>query len=109
MKVGEYDTEEYTVTGAGMTMHLWVAPSYPNAKAVKDELSKMSKAMSTGLPDPNSFDLPGLVVKMDADMPTGKLTTTLQSAKQQPVDAGEFAVPPGYNTMQMPAGFGLGK
>ena len=109
MKVGEWDAEEYTVAAGGITMHLWVAPGFPHGKEVAAELAPMSKMLTSGAPDPNSMNLPGMVVKTETDTPMGKMTSTLKSAQQTPVADSEFVVPAGYNVMQPPAGFGGGK
>ena len=105
-KVGEWDTEEYTLTTQGVTMHLWIAPGFPNGKAIAQELGKLSQGMSVGTPDPNALGLPGVVVLSEVETPVGKVTTTLQSVKQEPVEASEFVVPEGYKVVQPPAGLG---
>ncbi|HEV7403854.1 MAG TPA: DUF4412 domain-containing protein [Chthoniobacteraceae bacterium] len=105
-KVGEWDAEEYTLTTQGVTMHLWIAPNFPNGKVIAQEMGKLSQGMSVGTPDPNALGLPGVVVLSEVDTPIGKVTTTLQSAKQTPVDAKEFVVPEGYKVVQPPAGLG---
>lgn len=105
-KVGEWDAEEYTLSTQGVTMHLWIAPKFPNGKEITQGLGKLSQAMSVGAPDPNSLGLPGVVVLSEVETPLGKVTTTLQAVKQTPLDASEFVVPEGYKVVQPPAALG---
>jgi hypothetical protein len=101
-KIGNWDAEEYTIPVNGMTIHIWVAPNFPNGKFVKEELSKFSKAASGGALDPNTFDLPGVVVKSQMDTSAGPVTTTMISAEEKPVPADDLKVPEGYRSMPVP-------
>ena len=49
------------------------------------------------------MNLPGMVVKSEGDSPIGKTTTTLLSAKVEPVPDSEFEIPKGYDVREMPA------
>jgi hypothetical protein len=104
-KIGDWDAEEYTINVGGGTMHVWVAPKFPNGQLVKEELGKFSKAASGGALDPNSFNLPGVTVKSEMDTAAGKIVTTLQSAKEVAVPDSDFVVPDGYRTMPLPPQF----
>ncbi len=101
-KVGDWDSEVYEFNVGGMASKLWVAKDFPNYKAINDKMTALSSQMSGGMMDPAKFDLGGMVVKTETNTPVGKLTTTLVSAKEQPVEASEFAIPQGYKEMQMP-------
>jgi hypothetical protein len=101
-KVGEWNTEVYEMNVGGMANRLWVAKDFPNYKAINEKMTALSNQMAGGMIDPGKFDLGGMVVKSETTTPIGKLTTTLVSAKEQPVEASEFAIPQDYKEMQMP-------
>lgn len=106
--VGGYDAEIYTWTNynnnsGGM---IWVAKNFPNYAEIKTQLDKLTKSpmgqMSKGMtPDMNS--LPGMVVKTKAEVQGQKITVTLISAQEEPVDASDFEIPRDYQQMDMPA------
>jgi len=104
-KVGEWDCEIYQMDmGNGMSSKMWVAKSYPNYKAIMEQMNKINNAASAGMGmDPSKFDLGGMTVKTEVTTPLGKVVSTLVSAKEQAVDDSEFAVPAGYNEMKMPS------
>ncbi|MHA3773742.1 DUF4412 domain-containing protein [Verrucomicrobiota bacterium sgz303538] len=101
-KVGQWDTEVYTADAGGMKMKIWAARDYPNADAIKGQLNKVVEATSGGVFDPKVYDVPGLIVKTEAEGPQGKVTTTLVDVKEQPVAESEFQVPSDYKEMKMP-------
>jgi hypothetical protein len=102
-KVGDWNTEIYSVDVAGMTVKLWVAKDFPNAAAVKAQMAKLSKLMAGGV-DLSKFDVPGLAVKTELNGPQGKMTSTIVSVKDQPVADSEFSIPADYKKMQAPGG-----
>ena len=101
-KVGEWNTEVYELNFGGMANRLWVSKDFPNYKVINAKMTAFSNQMSGGMMDPSKFDLGGMVVKSETNTPAGKLTTTLVSAREQNVEASEFAIPQGYTEMQMP-------
>ncbi len=104
-KVGEWNTDIYEITAAGIPMRLWVAKDFPKAAELKEAMMKGAKAMgagSPGMPDPSQFDLPGMAVKTEVTTPAGKITSTLVKATEGPIDDGKFAVPADYQNMAMP-------
>ena len=105
-KVGDYTTEIYTWTGAGSTQTLWIAKDFPNYASFKDELGKLNKSAATGIAkdmQPDFSTLPGMVVKTIAETAGMKMTSTLISVKQEPVDAALFQAPADYQSMTPPA------
>jgi hypothetical protein len=107
-KIGEYNAEIFEMNQGGMQAKLWVAKDFPNAKAIKDEMTKFSTAMGGGGFDPSKIDVPGMVVKSEVNTPVGKMTITLVRAKEEPVAESEFKKPEGYNEVPMPAMPGAG-
>jgi hypothetical protein len=101
-KVGDWTADVYEFSANGLTGKIWAAKDYPNAQALKDELKKINSGI-TGSLDFSKMDVPGMVVKSQVNIPgAGAMTTTLISAKQQPVADSEFAIPTGYTEMKMP-------
>ncbi len=101
-KVGEHDTEIFEMNQGSLQAKLWIAKDFPNAQSIKDQMLKLSSAMGGAGFDPSKVDVPGMVVKSEVSTPVGKMTITLVSAKETPVDANEFVKPEGYTDMQMP-------
>jgi len=101
-KVGEHETEIYEMNQGGMQAKLWVAKDFPNAQAIKDQMMKLSSSIGGEGFDPSKIDVPGMVVKTEVNTSVGKMTVTLVSAKETPVDDAEFKQPEGYQEMTMP-------
>ena len=101
-KVGDFDTEIFEMNQGTLQAKLWIAKSFPNAQAIKDQMMKLSSAMGGAGFDPSKVDVPGMVVKSEVTTPVGKMTITLVRAKEEPVDEKEFDKPEGYQEMQMP-------
>ncbi len=100
-KVGEWTAEVYEFNIGGMTGKIWAAKDFPNAKAIKDQMMKMSAASAGGF-DASKMDVPGMIVKTQMSTPVGAMTTTLVKASEAPVADTEFVIPTGYNEMKMP-------
>lgn len=104
-KVGEHTAEIYTWASGGGTQTLWIAKDFPNFADFKDELVKLNKAAAAGIAkdmQPDFSTLPGMVVKTVADAGGMKMTSTLVSVKQAPVDAALFEAPKDYQNMAAP-------
>ncbi len=99
--VAGYQTEIYTWTGAqGLTEALWVATNFPNYEIIRPELVKLDRFNAAG-PHPNAQPelsrLPGMVVKNLANSRGHERTTTLVSARLEPVDPSVFELPADYS------------
>jgi hypothetical protein len=100
-KIGDYTVEIYTAHNIYATYTYWVTKDYPDYAVISNVLKKiqarntdMNKA-DTSTPDLSNLD--GLVLKFQVITGAGKSsTTTLLSAKIQPVAEDEFHVPEGY-------------
>lgn len=99
-KIGDYYADVYEVKRGAVTEKIWVAPSYPNADAIKAEMKKMSGATPMGF-DTTALDLPGMMVKMEMETPGGPVTVTVVEIKRRTVPDSEFVVPVGYKEMGM--------
>lgn len=107
-KVGNYNTEVYTWSGAdGESQTVWVAKHYPNYAKIKTEMDKLNNSpvaqMSKGAA-PDISTLPGMVVKTQSEMNGQTITSTLISATEEPVDVSIFEAPKDYHEMTQPVG-----
>jgi hypothetical protein len=106
-KISGYDCEIYTWSNGGATARLWVTKDHPQAAALKTLEKQMHSgimgAMQTG---PDSSSIPGVAVKTELTNQGQTITTTILSVKEQDVDAKEFDIPAGYQSMAMPGGLG---
>lgn len=104
-KVGEYDCDIYTWTDGTNTSKLWVAKNHPQATALKDFEKQMRGGFFGGMQmGPDTSKLPGPAIKTEATVQGTKITSTITSIKEQNIDAKEFDVPAGYQTMALPTG-----
>jgi Domain of unknown function (DUF4412) len=105
-KVGGYDTKIYTWSSPdGATQTVWVAKNFPDYAQIKtqmDELNNSPVAQLTKGSAPDVSTLPGMVVKTQMEMNGQKVTSTLVSAKEEPVDASIFQTPKDYQEMAPP-------
>jgi hypothetical protein len=102
-KVGEWDCEIYELSmGPNMTVKMWISKDYPNAKAISEQMKKLSAAMSSN-PAMAEINLDGVALKTEMTMgPGGKMTTSVVSIKEEPVADSEFALPTDYKEIPMP-------
>jgi len=104
-KVGDWDCEIYTFElGTGKTGKLWVAKSFPNYDAIKEQMEKIeTTAMADAGFDPEKFKLGGVIVQIDMELATGKAHRTLTSVKEESVADSEFDTPADYQPYKAPA------
>jgi hypothetical protein len=94
--VSGYETEIYTWNVGTVKMRFWIAKDYPNAKAVQEQLERLQHA---GLSEvaasmmPKMSELPGVKLRTEFDLGGRKVTYTIVSIKEQPVDAEVFNIP----------------
>lgn len=108
-KIGEYDTEIFEMNQGGVQAKVWMAKDFPNAKSIKDQMSKLTSSMGGVGFDSSKFDLPGMAVKTEVTMPLGKMTVTLVKASEQAVEESEFKRPEGYEDFELPTLPGAGE
>lgn len=105
-KINGFDTAEYTCKmGDGSHASFWVAKDYPNYKPLLAAFLKLQESgpLRVGKDyGPTAEEFPGMPVRTVVDSAGKKITTTLVSAKEQAVDAKEFAVPADYKEMPVP-------
>jgi hypothetical protein len=104
-KINGYDTEEYTCDVNGKKITYWIAKNYPDYSAILAEMMKMQQnslaSMMKGMM-PEASEFPGMPIRTEVENGSDKITTTLISAKQEPVNAADMEVPAAYKEMTMP-------
>lgn len=103
-KVGEYDCEIYTWTGALGTGKFWIAKDFPNYKDLNTAQDNLMNAMGNPAAAlvPKNSDFPGMAVKSELQIMGKTVTSELVSAKQEPVDEAVFVIPTDYQEMKVP-------
>jgi hypothetical protein len=108
-KIEGFECEVFTWSLGDLQVTDWIAREYPNFAPVMAALARFQNA---GLADaarpfmPPLDQFPGMVVRREMNSRGTKSTTTLLSAKEEPLDATLFDVPKGYKeqpALQLPA------
>lgn len=98
------ETEIYTSDIPQGKATYWVAPNYPNGAAILKQMQAIQPGQwsmaQNGMPDLRDF--PGLPVKTMMSFGGKQITTTLESAKEDPLPDSEFTAPADYQEMKMP-------
>ncbi|MCX6966615.1 MAG: DUF4412 domain-containing protein [Verrucomicrobia bacterium] len=101
-------TQIYTAQSGAVKMKYWIAQNSPDTGKFLDLLALLRKApmvqLAGGLaslaPD---FKLPGIPLKTEMSLPDGrKITTTIVSIQEEPLENLDFTVPPGYRSLPKP-------
>ena len=102
-KVGEYDCEIYTWSNGTISKKFWAAKNHPQAAVLKDLEKRMRSGFLGGIQmGPDTTTLPGTVIKTETTSPAGNTRSTITSVKEQDLEAKDFEVPEGYQTMAAP-------
>ncbi|HEV7867719.1 MAG TPA: DUF4412 domain-containing protein, partial [Chthoniobacteraceae bacterium] len=95
-KVGEYACDVFTTNLGAVKVTYWIAKEFPNYQAVLSELQVIEggalSATAAGLMPPPE-DFPGMKIKTLIEKGDQKVTTTLVSVKEEPVDPAIFEIP----------------
>jgi hypothetical protein len=100
-----FETEQYIYETPSFKAIYWIAPKYPEAASLLRQLQSLNSdawaAGGTKMPDYRDF--PGLPLKTEISMGNSdKVTSTVTSIKQQPLNEAEFAIPTDYKEMKSP-------
>ena len=102
-KVGEYDCEIYTWSNGTISKKFWAAKNHPQAAVLKDLEKRMRSGFLGGIQmGPDTTTLPGTVIKTETTSPAGNTRSIITSVKEQDLEAKDFEVPEGYQTMAAP-------
>lgn len=104
-KVGEWETEVFTSKIGGMETSYWIAKDFPNYQRVLESMTKVQQSSLGGLnkslgPTPKEF--PGMPVKTEMSLNGKKITSTITSVEEKPVDPAIFEVPKAYKEISLP-------
>ena len=108
-----FETEQYVYDTPSFKATYWIATKYPDAASLLKQLQSLNSdawaAGGTKMPDYRDF--PGLPLKTEISMGnSNKVTSTVTSIKQDPLNEAEFAIPTDYKEMKSPdIGAMLGK
>ena len=102
------ETRVYTAQSGTVKMTYWIAQNSPDTEKFFNLLALLSKApmiqlaggMTLLAPD---FKFPGIPMKTEMRLPDGrKITTTIVSIQEEPLENLDFTVPPGYRSLPKP-------
>ena len=105
-KIDKYDCEVFTWSTGPANVTYWIARDFPNFAQVNAALEKTQNARINAVGKgmlPNSADFPGMPVKTEMTVNGQKITTTVVSVTEEPVEAAAFDVPKDYKEIAMPA------
>ena len=93
-KVGAWEAEIFETMVGKEKVRLWVVKDFPNYRSIN---ARMAKFETDGSFDPNQFELGGLVVKSEFNVPPmGETSITLLRVREESVDDAEFKIPADY-------------
>ena len=102
-RVGEWDCEIYIWSSGTVSARLWVATNVPKAAELKALTAKLNASGLGSLgSEMGEEDLPGVVVKTETKLPSGRTTLTVTAIREEEVAASELVVPSDYNTVTPP-------
>ena len=108
-KIEGFECEVFTWSLGDLQVTDWVAREYPNFAPLMAVLARFQSAGLAAAARPLMPPLdqfPGMVVRREMNSRGNKSTTTLLSAKEEPLDASLFVVPKDYKeqpALQLPA------
>jgi Domain of unknown function (DUF4412) len=102
--VNGYETEEYIYEGPAFKAIYWIATKYPDAANILKQLQALnSEAWQTRTKMPDYRDFPGLPLKTEVTVGDGqKITSTIISVKQDPLNDADFSVPKDFKEITSP-------
>ncbi|MHA3770549.1 DUF4412 domain-containing protein [Verrucomicrobiota bacterium sgz303538] len=104
-KVGEWETEVFTTKVGEMEITYWIAKDFPNYAQLLESMSKIQQISLGGLnknvgPDPKEFQ--GMPVKTEMTLGKKKITSTIVSVKEEPMNPAVFELPKDYKEISLP-------
>ena len=100
-KVGDYDTELYTWSNPrGITGTAWVARNFPDYARIQADIATLDRTSGADNGStPELSSLPGMVVRSQVVGGGETITMALISARETPLDPGQFAIPRDYREL----------
>lgn len=106
--VAGQETKIYTAQAGNIRMTYWIAEKMPDSEKFlevlnrlqKSTMAKLGRAMTNLSPE---FQFPGIPVKTEMVTPDGrKISTTIISIKDEPLEEMDFTVPKEYRSLPIP-------
>lgn len=107
--IGGRDADIYTAENGAVKITWWIAKKGGDWEKYLPQLAPLQRApmvqLAAGLGFlPAGLDLPGLALKTELNAPDGRrIATTLLAIREEPIENGDFAVPPGYHAIAEPS------
>lgn len=101
-KIGEHECELFTADLGSVKTTYWLAKTYPNFPALLTQMDIVESNPLSGSASgvaPRTKDLPGMPMKILMERNGQKITVTLVSAKEEPVDPAIFKIPGDYKEL----------
>jgi hypothetical protein len=102
--INGYEAEEYSMETPRFKASFWLVPKFPNGDLILKQLQATKwEAWNSANPNmPGYGDLPALPIRTVVDLGNSKMTTTLVSAKLDPVSEEEFVIPKDFQEIKTP-------
>jgi len=102
-KVGDYNSEIYTLDTPAAHFTFWATKDIPNYAAVKEQLRKFrAVSHSGGASAPDTSGMDGIAAKTQIVTKGQTMAITILSAEEKPIEDSEMAPPSGYTKVSMP-------
>ena len=102
-KVGEWETEVFTSKIGEMELTYWLAKDFPDFERLLESMTKIQQGSMGGLNlGPSMKEFPGMPVKTEMKLGGKKITSTISSIEEKPVDAAIFELPKEYKEINLP-------
>lgn len=102
--VSGYEADEYVYEAPDLKAIYWIAPKYPDGAAILKQMQSLKSenwtVSNARLPDYRDF--PGLPIKTVISVGDKKVTSTVTSVKNDPVDDAEFSIPKDFREVKTP-------
>ena len=103
-KINGYDTEEFVYETPRFKASFWVAPKYPDAAAILQEMqapvSGAWKSINMGMPSYTDFN--GMPLRTVISVGENQITTTIMAIKKDPINPAEFEIPKDFHELKRP-------
>jgi hypothetical protein len=101
--INGFPCEEFTFNISRGEVHVFIDKDFPNYQKVLQAMQEVNKSsVQSGLSTIYMDQFPGMPIKAMMDIMGHKLTTTLLSIDEKPVDGSQFTVPSDYTVKSMP-------
>lgn len=104
-KIEGYEAELFNWSVGTLKLKFWVVKDYPNGQLIQDEMAKLQQSGLSAIAAslmPKPAELPGVRIRTEMDVNGKKISYTITSVKEEPVDPALFEIPKDYKEVQIP-------